>query len=190
MRPFPSSTIIVIRKSGGGLRELWRDGPAVVYEVPRLNRSLAHAVRLADLPEDTPPSYYLKPIAAYLAALDDPALPRTEFQWRGSSAASIVANLRPEHLLSIHVSWDEGWKARVNGQLRRVWGDKLGQLVVEPRCNGACTVELGYDGGAQVRFARILSILTLAAVLFWIFLMRVKCDISARNVTKTHLKRP
>ena len=169
-----------------GLRELWRDGPAVVYEVPRLNRSLAHAVRLADLPEETPPSYYLKPIAAYLAALDDPALPRAEFQWRGSSAASIAANLRPEHLLSIHVSWDEGWKARVNGQLRRVWGDKLGQMVVEPRCNGACMVELAYDGGTQVRFARILSILTLAALLLWIFLMRVKCDNSARNVTKMH----
>jgi hypothetical protein len=154
------------------LRELWRDGPEVIYAVPRLNRSLAHAVRPSDLPQEAPPNYYPKPLEPYLAALDDPSLPQAIFRWAGGSAASIAADLRPEHLLSIQVAWDEGWKARVNGEPRPIWGDKLGQIVVEPRCNGTCTVELLYDGGRQMRLARILSMAAFVGGLVWILLPR------------------
>jgi hypothetical protein len=53
----------------------------------------------------------------------------------------------------------------VNGERRRIYGDHLGQLVVEPNCDGACTVDLTYDGGAEMRIARILSLMTLASVM-------------------------
>ena len=54
----------------------------------------------------------------------------------------------------------------MNGERRRIYGDHLGQLVVEPECNGACTVDLTYDGGAEMRIARILSLMTLASVMY------------------------
>lgn len=150
-----------------GLPELWRDGPEVIYAVPRRG-SLAHAVRAADLVREAPAAYETKALAPYLAALDDPSLPAAAFRWRDPSTATITADLRPQDLLSVQVTWDQGWSAAVNGEPRRVWGDKLGQLVVEPRCAGACTVELSYDGGFELRFARWVSVLALAAGAVWI----------------------
>jgi hypothetical protein len=155
-----------------GLRELWREGDDVIYEVPRGSASLAHAVHASDLVAERPPAYNPHPfLRAYLAALEDPALPPAAFRWRGTGAAEVTASLRPEHLLSVQVTWDEGWSARVNGEPRRIWGDKLGQMVVEPRCSGPCTVELIY-GGAEMRLARLVSRLALGAGLLWILLAR------------------
>ena len=151
-----------------GLPELWRNGADVVYAVPRRNRSLAHALHLADLPPERPPAYDTASLKTYLAALDDPANPAVQFRWRGGGAATMAGDLRPEDLLSVQVTWDAGWTARVGGEPRRIWGDKLGQMVIEPRCNGPCTVELEYDGGSEMRAARFLSRATLAGGALWI----------------------
>ncbi len=156
-----------------GLREMWRDGADVIYEVPRRNRSLAHALHPADLVQQRPPAYYSAPLRRYLDALDDPSLPPAKFRWRGPSDATITADLRPDHLISVQVTWDQGWKARVRGEPRRVWGDTLGQIVVEPRCSGPCTVDLSYDGGREMLFARIASGLALSGGAIWILLGRI-----------------
>jgi hypothetical protein len=155
-----------------GLPELWREGGDVIYAVPRSRHSLAHAVLAADLPSVTPRAYDTGPLAPYLAALEDPARPVARFRWTGPGSASIVANLPPEYLLSVQVTWDKGWHAQVNGQTRRVWGDKLGQMVVEPRCSGPCTVELNWDGGAEMRAAQTLCGGALAGGVIWILLWR------------------
>ncbi|HXB69609.1 MAG TPA: hypothetical protein VNY05_15265 [Candidatus Acidoferrales bacterium] len=151
-----------------GLPALWRNGGDAVYAVPGSSGSLAHAVRAADLVQMTPVAYNDVAVKPYLAALDDPSLPVADLRWRAPSAATIAADLRPEHLLSIQISWTAGWHAFVNGEPRRAWGDKLNQMVVEPRCSGACTVELTYDGGAEGRVSRWLSRLALAAGALWI----------------------
>lgn len=150
------------------LPELWRDGAEVIYDVPWRRRSLAHAVRAQDMPAVQPPAYDASSLRPYLAALEDPALPAADFEWHGSSAATIRANLRPEHLLSVQVTWDEGWNARVGGESRAVRSDKLGQMVVEPRCDGPCTVELVYDGGIQMRLARWISCIAFLGGILWI----------------------
>ena len=163
------------------LPELWREGGDVIYAVPRRRASLAHAVRTADLPSMRPPAYDTQLLKPYLAALDDPALPATDFRWHGQSAAAITADLRPEHLISVQVTFDEGWNASVNGQPRRIWGDKLGQMVVEPRCAGPCTVELLWDGGTEMRLARWISRAALAAGLLWILLWRKRSVSTTTN---------
>ena len=153
---------------------LWRDSTEVIYAVPRGSSSLAHAVRAADLVTETPVAYELKAARGYLAALDDPTLPPADFRWTGTGAARITANLRPEHLLSVQVTFDKGWHASVKGAPRRIWGDKLGQIVIEPRCDGACAVDLVYDGGAELRLARAASILALAGGALWILLGSIR----------------
>jgi hypothetical protein len=155
-----------------GMTELWRNGGDAVYAVPGRTGSLVHAVRAADLVQLTPVAYNDAAVKAYVAALDDPELPPADLQWRTSSAATVTAALRPEHLLSVQISWDPGWHAAVNGEPRRAWGDKLNQMVVEPRCSGPCTVELTYDGGAEGRISRWLGRLALAAGALWIILAR------------------
>jgi hypothetical protein len=153
---------------------LWRDSTEVIYAVPRGTYSLAHAVRSGDLVTEEPISYELTAARTYLAALEDPTLPPADFRWTGTGAARITGNLRPEHLLSVQVSFDEGWQASVNGARRRIWSDKLGQIVVEPRCNGACAVDLVYDGGAEMRLARTASVLALAGGGLWILLGSIR----------------
>ena len=156
-----------------GLPELWREGPEVIYDMPWHRRSLAHAVRASDLPPIQPLAYDPVALKPYLAALEDPALPDADFQWHGTDAATITGNLRPEHLLSVQVTWDKGWNARVDGQPRRVWGDKLGQMVVEPQCSGPCTVELFFDGGTELKAARVIHGAALAGGLLWILVAQL-----------------
>ncbi|MGA2037710.1 MAG: hypothetical protein ABSH42_00415 [Bryobacteraceae bacterium] len=164
---------------------LWRDETEVIYAVPRGSNSLAHAVRAADLVTETPAAYELKVARTYLAALDDPTLPPADFRWTGTGSARIAGKLRPEHLLSVQVTFDEGWHASVNGEPRRIWGDKLGQIVVEPRCDGACTVDLDYDGGFEMRLARAASVMALAGGALWILLgsirWRKRSDLATTN---------
>jgi hypothetical protein len=149
------------------LPELWRDGPEVIYAVPRRG-SLAHAIHDTDVVRQTPAPYETKAIDRYVAALDDASLPQPALRWRDPSNASITANLEPDHLLSVQVTWDKGWKATANGQRCRIWGDKLGQIVLEPHCDGPCTVELSYDGGSELRFAWWASVLALLFGGVWI----------------------
>jgi hypothetical protein len=165
-----------------GLPEIWRDGPEVIYAVPRGGTSLAHAVHAADLPPILPPGYDSAPLAPYLRALHDPSRPAATFAWTSAHSAMIHSDLQPEDLLSVQITWDQGWTARVNGQPRRTWADKLGQMVVEPRCSGPCTVELSYDGGAEALIARWVSLLALAGGVLWILIIwRKRSDSTTTN---------
>jgi hypothetical protein len=146
-----------------GLPEIWRDGPEVIYAVPRRRASLAHAMLPSDLPQERPPAYYAKPLDHYLAALDDPALPDASFTWRGTGSASIAGTFAPEQVLSVQITFDKGWHATVGGEPRPILQDKIGLMVVEPRCSGPCVVELFYDGGIEQQAARWLSAAALLA---------------------------
>jgi len=171
-----------------GLPEIWRDGPEVIYAVPRRGTSLAHAVRAADLVMEVPVGYDTRKLAPYLAALDDPALPAADFRWRegddSTGAATITADLKPEHLLSVQIAYDQGWSARAGGRPLPVGSDKLGQIVLEPRCTGACTVNLTYDGGAEAWLARWTSRAALAGGVLWMVLgtlWRKRSDLARTN---------
>ena len=107
-------------------------------------------------------AYDTTAIQPYLAALDDPSYPAADFRWRAPDDAVITADLKPDHILSVQITWDKGWKAYSGGRRVPAWGDKLGQMVVEPRCSGPCTVELKYDGGTEGIYARAIHRLALA----------------------------
>lgn len=157
------------KKFEGYLPVLWRDSGSTVYEVPRRSRSLAHAIRAADVPRRQPINGLdLEPAEDYLKALDDSNLPAAAFRWSDVNRATTQADLRPEHLLSVQIAYHPGWNATVNGEARRVWGDGLGQMIVEPRCAGPCTVDLYFDGGTEMAAARLCSWGALFGGLSWI----------------------
>ncbi|HSB14973.1 MAG TPA: hypothetical protein VLE22_10975 [Bryobacteraceae bacterium] len=146
------------RKFDGLLRELWRDADDVIYDVGRRSKSLAHVIRRADLPARAPiHGLDLDPMRPYVAALDDPALPAAEMKWSSRHSAVVSASIEPGQVLSVQISYHPGWSATVAGAPVRLYGDALGQIVVEPGCEGPCTVELVYDGGMEMRVARIVS---------------------------------
>jgi hypothetical protein len=156
------------RKFEGILPELWRDGDDVIYQVPRRSPSLAHVVRLEDLPARQPENGLdLDPIRPYVRALDDPSLPLAHMTWRNQHTAVISAGLERDQILSVQINYHPGWTATVNGQPRRVFRDNLGQLAVAPECQGPCSVEIAFDGGTEMLLARILCWSGLLGGLVW-----------------------
>ena len=81
-----------------------------------------------------------------MAALEDPTLPLASLKWLNRHSAVITARMEKGQILSVQISYHPGWKATVGGEPRRVYRDNLGQLVIDPACRGACTVEIHYGG--------------------------------------------
>jgi len=136
------------RKFDGLLPEVWRDGDDAIYRVPRRSNSLAHVMRPADLAPRRPDGGLdVDPLRPSVAALDNPAYPPAEMRWQNHHSAVITSRLEKDQIISIQMTYHPVWGASVGGQPRRVYGDHLGQLVVEPACVGQCTVEIHYKGG-------------------------------------------
>jgi hypothetical protein len=164
-RPFSNP-----HKFASRFRVLWRDGDDVTYEVPARSRSLAHVMKREDLAPRMPAGGVdIAPLRPYVAALDNPAYPLADFRWLAPSRAAITANLERSQILSVQISYHPGWHARVNGRACRVYRDHLDLLVIEPGCDGPCTVVLSYDGGTEMWMARILSWIALLAGIVWIY---------------------
>ncbi len=156
-------------KFAGLLPEAWRDGDDVIYRVPQRSASLAHVIRAGDLPPRAPlHGLDVDPIRGYLRALEDPSLPPAALRWRNRHQAVITAPLARGQILSVQMSYHPGWSATVEGEPRRVMRDHLGQIEIEPGCEGPCTVELTYDGGTEMRVARAISWTAVIAGLMWL----------------------
>jgi hypothetical protein len=134
---------------------LWSEEDTAIYRVPQRSPSLAHVV-----PAGAPGE-----LGRYVAALDDPALPLATLRWNGFRGASIEADVRPGQVVSVQTTYHPGWHAAANGRAAPVRRDGLGLLVVEPECNGGCSIELTYDGGIEYRVCRALSLFTACALL-------------------------
>jgi hypothetical protein len=150
------------KKFEGVLRELWRDGDDVIYEVPQRSASLARVMRPEHLIA-APPIYATgtEEFATYLRAADDPALPDASWTWLSRSSARIAADFAPDHIVSVQMSFHPGWRATVAGIRVPTRADGLHQLVIEPKCPGRCVIDLVYDGGREMRIAQALSALSL-----------------------------
>lgn len=155
-------------KFDGVLRELWRNGDDVIYEVPRRSASLAHVIRPDDVVSRAPVhGLDTEPLARYVAALDDPAQPIAAMRWLSPHRARIEAELRAGQLVSVQVSYDHGWRALVNGVRRRIRADKLGLMVIAPQCTGACAIDLIYDGGAEATWAAAMQAIGFLLLIGW-----------------------
>jgi hypothetical protein len=165
-----------------GLKELWRDGGDVIYAVPRGTTSLAHAIFDSDKVTQTPVAYNQVAVAPYLRALADPTLPAVDFRWRDPRTVVMTADLKPEHIVSVQVAWDEGWHARVNGRPQPIECDKLGQIMIAPSCNGACRIDLTHDGTMIDRVAAIISPLAFLTGGAWVLLDKLRSKAALPHV--------
>ncbi len=156
------------KKFEGVLPELWRDGDDVIYRVPRRAATLAHVVQPAGLAPRSPAGGLdVDPVRHYVAALDNPAYSLARMTWLTRHSAVISARLEKGQVLSVQLSYHPGWQARVAGQPRPVRADNLGQLVIDPGCEGACAVELSFSGGAEALLTRVASYTCLFLGLAW-----------------------
>ena len=151
------------KKFDGVLEPLWRYGKDdVIYRVDNVPASLARVVPLSTLVSRTPiHGLDVDPLRPYVAALDDPRMPRAEFQWTSMHSAGISTNIEPSQVLSVQMAWHKGWHATANGRPTPVRHDAIGLMFIDPKLSGPCKIEMVYDGGTEMRAARAISLLTL-----------------------------
>jgi hypothetical protein len=150
----------------GLLPKRWREGDDTVYLVPQRSASLARVVTHADLVLRRPVSGIdIQPLVPYVAALDNEAFPNADFYWTSRHTASIQGRLSPQDVVSVQISYHPGWHAKVNGADQAIGEDGIGQMYLEPNCEGLCRIDLSYDGGTEMRIARGVAVAAWILVL-------------------------
>jgi hypothetical protein len=147
----------------GVLDPLWNDGQGdVLYRVGEGSFSLARVVPRAAL-VSRPPIHGLDidPLRPYVAALQDPRMPRAKVSWSSMHSATIESTLAPDQVISIQIAWQNGWHAIVNGVRMPVRRDAIGLMYVDPKISGPCHIEIVYDGGTERLIARVISLSTM-----------------------------
>ena len=167
-------------KFDGVLEEAWRGGDDVIYRVPRRSTSLAHVIEPADWVATEPENALdIEQVTAFVNALENPGLPAAKFSWKSRHEAEIAAELGRRQFIAVQVSYDPGWRAWINGEPRRILRDELGLMVIDARCEGACTVRLIYDGGAEMWLAKAASIGSVLGGFLWLWVDRRSRSASA-----------
>ncbi len=151
------------KKFEGVLDPLRREGDDVVYQIGRPHASLARLVPRSSLIVRAPVNGIdVDPLRVYVAALEDRQIASAKFLWIDAHTAEIAVDLQADQAVSVQISWHPGWHATINGNSIPVQADGLGQIVVDPRMAGDATIRLEYDGGTEMRIARLLR--ALAAI--------------------------
>ena len=154
------------RKFDGVLPALWSDAGTVLYAVPNRSPTLAHVVPPQAIVRRTPVNGLdVEDLARYVRALDDPALPIAALTWKNLHALRIQTTAQPDQAISVQITWHPGWHARANGREVPIGRDAIGLMVLEPRCDGSCAVEMYYDGGTELKIVLVLSLITLGLCL-------------------------
>jgi hypothetical protein len=146
-------------KFDGLLTPIWNGYDTTIYRIPLRSASLAHVVEENALVRNKPrQGDDTVGIQRFVAALDDPLLPTAAWQWKGHDAAVVDADVAPGRVIAMQVSYHPGWHARVNGVAVPLHPDGLGLMWLKPPASGSSHVELRYDGGWEMSFFRITSL--------------------------------
>ncbi len=156
------------RKFDGVLPELWHQEDDTIYAIPERSSSLAHVIPDSAVIRRVPVNGLdIEDVTRYVAALDNPALPDAPLAWTDPSHGRITASVRPGQVVAVQVTYDRGWTARTHGRNVPINRDAIGLMVLRPECNGACDIDLVFDGGIERKICLTISLLTMLAVLLF-----------------------
>ena len=151
----------------------WHDGDDYACVIPSRTGSLGHVMTKADLVARAPQgSLDLEPFLPFVAALENPVYPIAELLWPNHHTARVEVNLKSDQILSLQITYFSGWRATANGLAVPVVRDNLGFMYVEPRCDGACSIEMIYDGGPESRALWWLRLVAVMTGLGWLIVVR------------------
>jgi hypothetical protein len=165
-------------KFDGRLPLVWREEGDSIYRVPLESTSLAHVVPRSAVVDRRPMNGLdVTPLGPFITALDNPAAPAARLSWDNPDHGIILANMAPSDVISVQITADPGWKARIGDRAVPLRADQLGFIVIDPQCSGVCSVDLEFTGGAERRVTlaiSLLSVTVLLAMLFWPVLQRLR----------------
>lgn len=142
---------------------LHRERGDVIYQIPQRTVSLAHVLHAGEAAAVQPTGLATDAdVVRYTAAIEDPARPEAQCDWRDSGNARIHAYLGRGEMVSVQVAYFKGWKAEVKGQARPVRADGIGFILIEPACEGDCEIDLHWTGPRDIYVAALVSIVGLA----------------------------
>jgi len=146
-------------KFDGILPVLWHEGGDTIYGVPTRSDTLAHVVPETALVRTMPINGIdLDQVKPYVGALEDPALPNADWQWKDWHSGTLHATVQPGQAISLQITYNPGWHATWNGAAQKIRPDGLDLMVIEPQCKGPCTLDLYYDGGTELKACLAVSI--------------------------------
>jgi hypothetical protein len=155
-------------KFDGLLPVLWSEDGVTIYRVPQRSTSLAHVIPPAAIARhDARDVLSYDELEKYVAALDDPTLAPAEIQWESFHQFHVRTTARLDQVVSVQTSYHPGWHASVNGREAAITRDGLRFLVIHPKCDGPCEIEMTYDGGWEYKLCRLLSALTILGLILY-----------------------
>ena len=141
------------------LQPIIRTSTDVIFRVGAPHTSLARVVPAAALVSRTPKhGLDVDPLRAYVAALDDPSMPRAALRWNNLHSVHITADLGAGQVISVQQAWHPGWHADSGGTMLPVRRDQIGQMYLDPGRTGQIDIDLVFDGDTEMKFARAASI--------------------------------
>jgi hypothetical protein len=152
-------------KFEGLLPLVWRESGDSIYQVQK-SPSLAHVIPRSTVVTTRPQNGLdVTQLRLYVDALETQA----SMVWENPDHAKIAARMDPSQVLSVQITYDPGWEARVEGRKVKVRADGLGLILIEPECSD-CSVDLEFTGGPERQVTLAVSIFTLAALLAMLFI--------------------
>jgi len=157
-------------KFDGKLPLVWREAGDSIYRVPLRSASLAHVIPHSAVVNRRPiHGLDVAPLGPYIAALDDPSAPNAELSWKDPDQGSITAKMVSSDVISVQITYDPGWRARVAEKAVPLQADALGFMVIDPHCSGECTIDLEFNGGLERSVTLAVSLLAVAMLLGMVF---------------------
>ena len=154
------------RKFDSRLPLIWRAEGDSIYRVPEQSTSLAHVIPRSAIVTRRPiHGLDVDPIRPYVAALADPSIQAATLTWENPDHGRILAKIPPADVISVQVTWDPGWQARVAQRRVPLKADQLGFILIDPRCSSNCSIDLEFTGGTERTICLAISLLTTTALL-------------------------
>ena len=158
-------------KFTGLLPQIWHDDTDdAIYEIPGPPGSLAHWIAPSEAVTQMPVNgVEIAPMLPCVAAVSYPTRPQAHMSWQSTERAVIQGTPEQGNLLSVQIPYHFGWRAESNtGTPIPIHQDGLGFLLLNPNCQGPCTVTLVFSGGMESKALLALTVcswLTATALL-------------------------
>ena len=154
-------------KFDGLLPVLWHDEDDTIFAIPQRSPSLAHVIpREAVVAREPIHGLDVDPVRPYVAALDNPALPLANLTWQSPSHGTISATMTPSQVLSVQETYAPGWHATILGREIPTGKDGLGLILLDPRCNGPCEIDLYFGVSPEAWLCRAFSLMASLLIVF------------------------
>jgi hypothetical protein len=154
----------------GLLPLLWSRGDDYIYGVPARVPGLARVVAISDLVQHAPANGIdVGELRPFVAAIDNPSLPKASWHWNDVNSATIRASVEPRNAIAVALNYHPGWQASVGGKPVALHGDGMGMIAIEPRCSGPCVIELHWSPGNEPWLVVPAALLTFVLALLWCY---------------------